>query len=203
MHSGNMGLTQQLNQLIDVADRLRLRQDIVFVLVGDGAARPGLEQSVTRRKLTNVRFLPYQSRENLALSLSAADLHVVSMHPEIGGCLVPSKMYGVMASGTPVLGIVPPDTDLCALIEQEQLGFSVRPGALDEIGATIVRCADGQLDLDDMGVRARKLAETRFDRRQGVAGFRNVLDGFLARKSGSKREADEPAKNPDWMVTTT
>ncbi len=187
MHSGNMGLTQQLDQLVDIADRMRDRKDILFLLVGDGAARSGLEEAAKQRRLRNIRFLPYQSRENLALSLSAADLHVVSMHPEIGGCLVPSKMYGIMASGTPVLGIVPQDTDVHNLIEQEQLGFSIQPGDIDELESTILRCADGLVDLDEMGVRARKLAETRFDRRHSVASFGALLGDFM-----EDREPSEP-----------
>jgi glycosyltransferase involved in cell wall biosynthesis len=182
MHSGNMGLTQQLHQVMEVADRLRDREQVVFLLVGHGASRPALEQEVRDRKLTNVRFLPYQSRENLALSLSAADLHIVSMHPNISGCLVPSKIYGIMASATPVLAVVPDDTDVHALVQQERIGMTVLPDDLDTLEATIVRCLDGQLDLAEMGLRAREVVESRFDRRHSAAAFGELLDEFMHRK---------------------
>ena len=81
------------------------------------------------------------------------------MHPAITGCLVPSKLYGIMAAGTPVLAMVPPETDFHTLIERENVGFAVSPGDLDTMEACIVRCADGQVDLEAMGLRARELAE--------------------------------------------
>ena len=191
MHSGNMGLTQQLDQLMEVADRLRARDDMVFLLVGDGASRQRLERVAQQKKLENVRFLPYQSRENLALSLSAADLHVVSMHPAISGCLVPSKVYGIMASGSPVLAIVPDDTDVYRLVNDEHIGITVAVDELDELEATLVRCADGQLDLEAMGVRARKLAEARFDRRHSVDAFSDLLEKYMQRKAPTKEKQPE------------
>ena len=117
MHSGNMGLTQQLDQIIELADRMRDRPEIEFLLVGSGAASASLQELAQTRNLPNLRFLPYQPREELADSLSAADLHLVCMHPNISGCLVPSKIYGIMASGTPMMAIVPPETDVYRLVE--------------------------------------------------------------------------------------
>src|SRR5262249_28137863 len=77
MYSGNMGLCQSLDDVLDAAARLRGRTEILFLMVGDGASRPRLEEFVRRRELTNVRFLPYQPQAELAQSLSAADLHLV------------------------------------------------------------------------------------------------------------------------------
>ncbi len=74
MYSGNMGLCQRLDDVLDAAERLGDRPEILFLLVGDGASRRRLESEVRERRLGNVRFLPYQPKERLAESLSAADL---------------------------------------------------------------------------------------------------------------------------------
>jgi UDP-GlcNAc:undecaprenyl-phosphate GlcNAc-1-phosphate transferase len=175
MHSGNMGLTQELDQLLDVAGRLRHNPRIVFLLLGDGVRRLELERKAQCEQLTNIRFLPYQAYEQLALTLSAADLHVVSMHRSIGGLLVPSKMYGIMASGTPTLAIVPRCSDVHRLVTSERIGFSVRPGDLDQVERLIEECANGCHDLEEMGLRARHLAESRFDFHHSQAAFERIL----------------------------
>ena len=175
MHSGNMGLTQGLEQLVEVATRLRDREEIVFLLVGGGAAKGGLEAMIAERSLVNIRTMPYQPRDQLAESLSAADLHVISMHPEITGCLMPSKMYGILASGTPILAIVPPETEVAEVVEQESVGFSVAPGDLKGIEQQIVWCASHREGFAEMESRARTLAETAYDRQVVIQKFRAFL----------------------------
>lgn len=175
MHSGNMGLTQGLEQLVEVAERLRDRDDVCILLVGGGAAKADLEMMIAERSLNNIRTVPYQPRNRLAESLSAADLHVVSMHPEITGCLMPSKIYGILASGTPILAIVPPETDVAEIVEKESVGFAVEPGDLTKIEEQIAWCADHQDDCSDLETRARSLAENKYDREVVVQMFREFL----------------------------
>jgi glycosyltransferase involved in cell wall biosynthesis len=175
MYSGNIGLTQELDTLIDVATELKDREDIVFMLVGEGASKQRLAAIVAKRKLTNVRFLPYQPREHLAQSLSAADLHIVSMHPAIAGCLVPSKIYGIFATGTPVLAVVPRAADVFQLVRDAEVGASVEPGDAEAIKNQIVDFADGKHDCELIGLRARKLAEEEFSRKQSVAKFHQLF----------------------------
>ena len=192
MHSGNMGLTQELEQLIEVADHMRGREDIIFVIVGGGAKKAFLEAEVKKRGLANVLILPYQPSEGLRTSLSAADLHVVSMHPNVSGNLVPSKIYGIMASGTPVLAIVPDDTDVSNLVAEEAIGINVPPGRIDEICRVITDAADGVFDLDQMGLRARKVVESRFDRKIST----NKILALLLDTLGSHPTKRAPTQQP-------
>ncbi|NOY40519.1 MAG: glycosyltransferase family 4 protein [Planctomycetes bacterium] len=179
MHSGNMGLTQGLEQLVDAADRLRERADICFLLVGGGAACGSLKKMIEQRSLANIQVLPYQPRNKLAESLSAADLHVISMHPDITGCLMPSKMYGILASGTPLLAIVPEGTDVAQTVDHESVGVAVTPGDLDGIERQIIWCADHREDLCEMGNLARALAETTYDRQVVINMFHGFLNNLL------------------------
>ena len=176
MHSGNMGMTQRLDVLVDamkLTDK-PTRSRASLLLVGNGARRASIEERA--RNMANVRFLDYQPRESLSESLSAADLHVVSMDQSITGCLAPSKLYGILASGTPVLAIVPRGNAVWRLVEQECLGWNVEPG--DTIGiAKAIREAES-LDPTtraEMGNRGRVLAESRYDKRICCEAFENVI----------------------------
>ena len=103
MYSGNLGLCQNLDEHPGSRALLRERADIQFVMVGDGASRARLEKIARERQLHNVRFRPYQPQSELAHSLSAADLHLVPLDARVTGCLVPSKLYGILAAGVPSL----------------------------------------------------------------------------------------------------
>ena len=216
MHSGNMGMTQRLDVLVDamklldrldvvaaerrlgasgfevenmgqpaasacgsgekqpLASALRSGRRITLMIVGNGAKREAL--AVQAQGVANIRFLDYQPRESLSESLSAADLHVVSMDQAITGCLAPSKLYGILASGTAVLAIVPKGNAVWRLVEQEKIGWNVEPGDTAGI-AQAIRNAESldRSQLQAMGNRGRVLAETLFDKRICCEAFERVL----------------------------
>lgn len=164
MYSGNMGLSQNLMQLLDAADLLRDRGDIVFALIGDGASREDLEQRAAELNLRNVRFFDYQPKDLLSQSLSAADVHVVLLEPALSALLMPSKIYGVLASGTPAIVLADPNSELARLIEGEDVGLVVRPGDAQRLASQICFCAENTSLMRKLGIRARALAIERFDR---------------------------------------
>jgi glycosyltransferase involved in cell wall biosynthesis len=179
MYSGNLGLCQRLDDVIDAADRLRDRADLLFLLVGEGTLKPKLIEQVARRGLTNVRFLSYQPKARLAESLSAADVHLVPLDPLVAACLMPSKFYGVLASGTPMIAIGPADCELAELTNRHKVGVVCSPGHFDDLAESIEHLVSRPLELGKMGLRARRLAEDQFDRRHAIARFARVLDDTL------------------------
>ncbi|MDA8745814.1 glycosyltransferase family 4 protein [Rubripirellula amarantea] len=179
MHSGNMGLTQRLNVLIEATQCDTWPERAMLLLVGDGAAKSSLQQQANDIGTDRVKFLPYQPREKLAESFSAADLHIVSMHPNITGCLCPSKLYGILAAGRPVLAIADSQTDLCQTVRQEGLGWTCEPGQANAIADAV-----SQATLDDAsraaaGERARTVALAKFDRPVVTNLFKNLLNDLL------------------------
>jgi glycosyltransferase involved in cell wall biosynthesis len=179
MYSGNLGVTQQLDHLIEVADRLRDEPDLLFVLIGGGSAEASLKAAVSERKLANVRFFPYQSREALGDSLSAADLHVIMVHPAALGFLMPSKLYGILAASRAIVAAVPA-SELAELIEQQRLGYVVPPGDLDAMASAIMTATRNRTETAAMGQRGRVLAEERFDRSHATRQFGDVIDDVSA-----------------------
>lgn len=189
MYSGNLGYAHLLEPLLRAAKHLRSRPEIQFVLIGDGVQKPRLERMVAEEHLHNVRFLPYQPRDGLSQSLSAADVHFVSMHPQVADCLMPSKLYGILASGTPVIAACPPESELAELVEDLEVGAVCDPGAqlhpadderlACELADRIAQLADRPEEARSMGARARLVAEQKLDRRIQTERFGRLLDEVL------------------------
>ena len=102
LHAGNIGLSQNLDVVIDAAAALQSRPDIVFLFIGDGQRRPALEAAARARGLDGVRFLPFQPRDQLRWTYASSDVCLVSLKPGLAGYIVPSKLYPILAAGRPV-----------------------------------------------------------------------------------------------------
>ena len=128
MYSGNLGLSQQFETVLAAAERLRDDQRILFVLIGEGARKTGLMHDAAARGLPNIRFLPYQPKERLAESLGAADFHLIPLKAGAAGCVVPSKVYGIMAASRPFIAMMEPTAEIARLAIRHDIGSVVPPG---------------------------------------------------------------------------
>jgi putative colanic acid biosynthesis glycosyltransferase WcaI len=174
MHSGNVGLSQNLDVLVDAAALLRGKERIVIVIVGDGARREPLERAVQARGLSNVRFLPYQPKALLHESFAAADAFLISLKPGLEGYIVPSKLYGILAAGRPYVAAVDPSCEVAQLAAAYRCGVFAAPGDPAALAAAIAALHDNPADALAMGARARELA-WRFDRRAAVDAYHDLL----------------------------
>lgn len=180
MHSGNIGLSQNLDVLIDAASRLVSREQIVIAIVGDGARREALEREVARRGLANVRFFPYQPKALLHESFAAADAFLVSLKAGLEGYIVPSKVYGVLAAGRPYVAAVDPSSEVATIVRDYGCGVLAAPGDPDALAGAIVSLADDPKTTRAMGQRARAAA-LQFDRRLAVLAYHDLFARVAAR----------------------
>ncbi len=181
VYSGNMGLCQGLEDVVRAAELLAGESRILFLLIGDGASRPRLEEQVRTQGLKNLQFLPYQSKSELAASLSAADVHLVPVDSRVYNYLMPSKLYGVLASGTPLVAVTPAPSELADLTAEAEVGLVVAPGDPPALAEAVRWCADHPTALAAMGVRARRLAENHYDRHQITRQFAGLLATLTGR----------------------
>ena len=170
MHSGNVGLSQNLGVVIDAAERLRAHDRLVVAIVGDGAQRERLERAATERHLTNVRFFPYQKKERLHESFATADAFLVSLRPGIEGYIVPSKLYTILAAGRPFVAAVDPSCEVARLAIEHRCGVLAAPGDADALASAVLTLHDDPAMARAMGARARELA-WRFDRRAAAQAY--------------------------------
>ena len=180
MHSGNLGMGQDLDGLIEAADLLRGDPDILIALVGEGIRKERYQAEVARRGLTNVEFLPFQPKSELAYSLGAADVQVVAHRRGMEGYQVPSKLYGMLAIGEPCLAAVVEDSEVAATIREADCGLVVAPDDPEAI-AQAIRTLRDEAGSTDRGQSARKAFEQRHDRPIATGAYRALLEAVAER----------------------
>ena len=180
MHSGNIGYAQNLDALIRAGSFLRDLERLRIVLIGSGARLNELVALSGRLETDNVAFLPYQPREGLSESLSAASLHVVGLAGGLAGYVVPSRLYGILSAGRPVIVAADAESETAQLVTRVGCGVVVPPGRPELLAAAIRAAHDGEHDLDEMGRLGRKFVEQEGDRQVAVARYRELLRGLVA-----------------------
>jgi glycosyltransferase involved in cell wall biosynthesis len=174
MYSGNLGVGHDVATFAGAARLLASRRpEVLFLFIGDGSRRGELEAET--RVLTNVRFLPYQPYESLGKSLSAADVHLISLREGLDGLLVPSKLYGALAIGRPVFYVGPETCEAARVIRGDDLGWAGRPGDAAGLARAIEAAAADPAGCADRGARARALFEREYDRPIAVSRWRSAL----------------------------
>ncbi len=178
MYSGNLGLSQGLDAVLEAARRLRT-DPILFLFVGEGAAKAGLVERAREWGLDNVRFLTYQPKDRLGASLGTADVHLIGLQRGLAGCIVPSKLYGILAAGKPYVAAVDDDSEVAHVTRAHDTGFLVPPDDPQALVEALRRCLRDRDGLPAMGRRGRQLAEEEYDRARSVARFARVLERCL------------------------
>jgi colanic acid biosynthesis glycosyl transferase WcaI len=184
MHSGNVGLSQNLEVLIEAADRLRSKERLTVVIVGDGSKRASLEAMVASRGLTNVRFLPYQPKALLHDSFATADAFLVALKSGIEGFIVPSKVYGILAAGRPYVAATDPSSEAAQIARESGCGVVAAPGDPAALAEAIATLYDDPAMTREMGTRARLVAR-QYDRKVAVESYHQLF----ARVAGVARAA--------------
>jgi len=168
LFSGTLGGKQGLMVIPAAARLLAARDDIVFVVCGDGVMKPRLESASAG--LSNIRLIPLQPSERLQELLSMADIHLMPQSPDVADLVLPSKLSGMLASGRPVVATCRPGTEIGEIVSQ--CGLVVAPHDSLALANAIGTLADQPTLRRELGRRARAIAEVRFDRE---ATFKRVF----------------------------
>lgn len=187
-YSGNMGRTHDLEILIRCADILETQSDIHFLFIGSGAKEPALRKIVNELRPKNVTILPPQPRENLALSLNACDLSVISFVKGMAGVSVPSRMYNIMSAGKPILAIADSKSELSQVITEENIGWVVKPESPALVASTIMEAKAHRNLLDQMSVRARLAAVKKYAYPIIIRKHEDLIDNLTMSDKSFRRD---------------
>lgn len=190
MHSGNVGHAQNLDALILATTYLRDLDDLVVPIIGFGARHGEMEELASRLEADSVRFLVYQPREALSESLSAAHVHYVGLASGLAGYVVPSRVYGILAAGRPVIAAADEDSETAVLVEEAGCGVVVPPDRPDLVAAAIRAAHDGELDLEAMGAAGRAHVVREADRLVALGRYRRLVDELLASSTPLARNSE-------------
>jgi len=190
MHSGNVGHAQNLDTLVLATTYLRDLDDLTVAVIGSGARSREVEGLAVRLEADKVRFLEYQPREVLSESLSAARLHYVGLVHGLAGYVVPSRVYGVLATARPVLVAADDDSETADLVRTVGCGIVVPPDRADLVAATIRDAYEGRLELEEMGRRGRAYVERDADRLVALGRYRRLVGELLGTSTPFSASSD-------------
>jgi glycosyltransferase involved in cell wall biosynthesis len=181
MHSGNVGHAQDLDSLVRAATFLRDRTDLEIVIAGFGARHTEMVSLARRLEVEDlVRFLPYQKRSRLPLSLSSADVHVVGLAKGLSGYVVPSRLYGILAAGRPVIVTAEDESETARLVREVGCGVVLPPARPDLLARAIREAAEGAFALEEMGRLGRAYVEQEADRVVAMKRYHDLVQEMLA-----------------------
>jgi glycosyltransferase involved in cell wall biosynthesis len=187
MHSGNVGHAQDLDTLIRSATFLRDLERLRIVIVGFGARHGELTRLAQRLEVTStVRFLDYQPRELLPLSLASGDLHYVGLARGLAGFVVPSRMYGILAAARPVIVAADEASETVRIVRETGCGLVLPPGRPELLAGVLRDVIEGRTSLDGMGQLGRAWVEREADREVAFERYRRLLAGAFEERAASR-----------------
>jgi colanic acid biosynthesis glycosyl transferase WcaI len=170
MYAGNLGASSGLEFVLDAAALLAGHADIRFVFVGEGVMKEPLRLRAQELKLSNVRFLPFQPKENISGLFASADVFLIPLKQGLGGYSVPSKAYAVFASGRPYVASIESASELAVLTREAQCGLVAAPQDAAALKEALLWMYAHPAERQEMGTRSRELS-SRFNRSKGVAHY--------------------------------
>jgi colanic acid biosynthesis glycosyl transferase WcaI len=188
-YCGNLGRAHEFETVLEAAVLLHDSEDIAFLFVGGGAKLAALRRRVEELGLRNFRFVPHQARAQLADCLAAADVHLACLLPDLEGLIVPSKAYGVLAAGRPLISIGDTEGELALLVRAHQCGSAVTCGDAKALAAEILRLRSDHEQRDAMGRRARRAFEERYSLESAVDRWGDLLGSLHAPFAESLRSS--------------
>jgi glycosyltransferase involved in cell wall biosynthesis len=175
LYSGNLGRCHDSDTILKCAQLLSNRTDIQFVFIGNGVGAQSIKTAIESGELPNALQLPYQDKEVLPFSLTACDLSLVSILPNVGDTIAPSKMYGILAAGRPVAAICPDDSYLREIVQAGDCGDCFENGDAQGLADFICFLASNPYIKERLGKNARKLLELHYTVDKAVPKYIEAL----------------------------
>ena len=177
LYSGNLGLAHDLDTLTGAIVALREDPRFRFLFVGSGGKRKELEQFRETNDVRSIELRPYVSRDRLSEGLAAGDIGLVTQQNVCCGSVVPSKVYGILAAGRPVLFIGPAAATPALVIARHDCGWQIDCGDIDGLRRLLLHLADNPELVREAGLRARQALLDFYDLPQSMDRLAAILTG--------------------------
>jgi len=162
LFGGVLGPSQGLDLLIKIANRVKEREDIVFLLVGDGSAKGDLIKMVEKLNLKNVIFKPFVSLKEYPELVKDCDIGVICLTERNTTPAVPAKILGYMAAAIPVVAFLHEESDGCEIVQEAKCGYVVRAGDLDKAVEVVEKIYNEKDKLKELGNNGFQYALNNF-----------------------------------------
>lgn len=180
LYAGAHGLSNDLDVLLDAAERLRNKKEIQLILLGSGKEKPRLKNLAAERGLNNVLFLPPVPKAEMSKALAGADACVAILKPiEMYKTTYPNKVFDYMAAGRPIILAI--DGVIRQVVEEAQAGLFVPPGDPRSLAEAILEMASNPEKYRKMGMNGRQMIESKFSRKRLAEEFTMLLEKMRRR----------------------
>tara|TARA_Y100001978_G_scaffold202147_1_gene222353 strand:+ start:1319 stop:2497 length:1179 start_codon:yes stop_codon:yes gene_type:complete len=175
LYSGNMGITHDMESILEAATILQKYQNILFLFIGGGEKFSYVKDFIDKNNLINAKILKYQPEEILPYTLSLADISIVSIRQSNENLLLPSKICYYLSAGSALIGICNSKSELAKIIEKNQIGFILKSNQPQKLAKLILTLYHDKYKLDIFKNNARQVAINQFDKKKGIKNFYNFL----------------------------
>ena len=174
-YSGNIGLTQNMDMLLEVMKELKTTHpDIGLVLVGEGAYKAQVEEIVKRDELTNVTMIPFQPYEDISHVFSLGDAGLVISKPGVGANSVPSKTWSIMSASRPVLANFD-ENELKDILAGNECGIFTKAGDKEAFKQSIIKLYENRDLCKKYGTNGRQFVMDNLTREVGTQKYVDVI----------------------------
>lgn len=184
-YNGNIGLSQNMDMLLECAKALEANDDIHFVLVGNGAYLDEVKRIVAEKKLMNVHLLPFQPYEDISHVFSLGDASLVISKPGTGAASVPSKTWSIMSASRPVLANFD-ENELKGILENNNCGIFTKAGDKEAFKRSILVLYNDREMAMEMGKNGRQFVMDNLTREVGTQKYVDVIKSVVAEEVTKK-----------------
>lgn len=196
MYSGNFGIGHDAKTICDAMERLKGERGVQFEFVGGGKRRAEVERFVAERGIDAARWHEYQAREKLGESLSAADVHLISLREGVEGIMVPSKLMGIMAAGRASIFVGHPGSEIARVLTESESGLVVREGDGAGLAAAIMRLKNDEALRRRMGENARRALDGHYDSATACRAWVEMLERLTGNAPGGAAAGEQGVNEP-------
>ncbi len=178
-YSGNIGRFHDMETIMEAVKALNSHPEILFLFIGEGYKKKVIIDYALKYGLTHCQFHSYVPREELGSVLSCSNLGLVSLLPGQEGLSVPSKTYGLMAAGIPVIGILPEHSEIAVMIREEKCGIVIRPGDTEGLVQTILSLYTDHKQRQVMGQNGKKAIAEKYTLHHAALEYKKIIHQLL------------------------
>ncbi|NHZ85125.1 MAG: WcaI family glycosyltransferase [Planctomycetia bacterium] len=174
LYSGNIGEKQNLQSVINIAEKIQADDNnCIFLIVGDGASKKRLVEDAKKRNIKNIIFLPLQPTKDLGALLTMADIHLITQDKNISDYVLPSKLTNILSAGGVSIISANPETQLSQLVNKHRLGYLIKPNSESELYAAVNYLLLNKPQHSIISTNARKYAEKFLSKDKILSDFEN------------------------------
>ena len=181
-YCGNLGVPQNVEIMIDAAEKLQHVEDLQFVIIGGGSREKTIHEYIRSKALKNLMIFPLQTMDRSHYVYSLGDVSLVIGKSGTSQNGFPSKTWSIMAAGRPMIACFDLESELCDFVREGNCGLTVTPDSSDELCDAILYCYEHREELKNMGMSARNYVSENFSRTMATRKIINIAESLVGDK---------------------